>query len=108
MAQKTDKLKKVVRGKNGGYRPGSGRKPREKALTNYQTALRLMDDNIGQALAVLIGGLKDKDKNYRLKCAEILMKKALPDKSRHEVQANMQVEYVIDIIDDDGEGEADS
>lgn len=65
---------------NGGKRQGAGRKPRSERLSNYDKALKLLDDSIEKALQVLIDGLDDENKQYRIRCAELLLKKALPDK----------------------------
>ena len=81
----------------GGKRPNSGRKKREKAFTNYQKALRLLDDSIEEALSVVIKGLRDEDKAHRLKCAELLIKKALPDKQKIDLDqdSTIKVEFII-------------
>ena len=64
---------------HGGVRPNSGRKPIEKRLSNYEKAVKMLDDNVESALKVLIDGLKDSDKNYRFRCSELILKKAIPD-----------------------------
>ena len=64
---------------NGGARPGAGRPKLTKKLSNYDKSLGLLNDNIIPALKVLVDGLKDEDKRYRFDCAELLLKKALPD-----------------------------
>lgn len=61
-----------------------GRKPRRQQLTKYSKALKLLDENIEEALQVVITGLRDNDRYYRLKCAELLLKKAIPDKKQNE------------------------
>jgi MFS superfamily sulfate permease-like transporter len=71
---------------HGGARPNSGRKPREKVLTNYQKAIKLLDNSIEQAIETLIECLSDDSVQVRLKAAEILLKKTLPD--RKEVDLN--------------------
>jgi hypothetical protein len=65
---------------HGGARPNSGRKPIEQRLTNYGKAIRMLDDNVEAALQVVIDGLKSESAAYRLKCAELLLKKSMPDK----------------------------
>jgi hypothetical protein len=96
----TDKsgvAEKPAKGKNGGPRPNSGRKPIEKRLSNYERAVKLLDDNVEKALDVLIKGLTDPDKNYRMRCAEILLKKTIPDKKHIDMPA---MEITIKYADD--------
>jgi len=84
----------------GGYRPNSGRKPIEKRLSNYEKAIKMLDDSVEDALQVLIDGLDSDDKNYRLRCAEILLKKSIPDKNRQEVtgEDGEAIEHTIRVI----------
>jgi hypothetical protein len=89
---------------NGGKREGSGRKPVEKRLTNYAKAIRLLDDNIESALQVVIDGLKDENKQYRLKCAEILLKKSLPDKK--EIAGADGSPILVEVVLKDAEPES--
>ncbi len=72
--------KSKVKSKKGGARPGAGRKPKVKMLSNYEKAIRLLDDNVESAIQVLVDGLKNKSLVHRIKCAEILLKKTLPDR----------------------------
>ena len=63
---------------HGGPRANSGRKPKAKRISNYERAIRMLDDNIEKVLQVLIDGLEDADKVHRVRCAELLAKKTLP------------------------------
>lgn len=82
--RKSVKKKKDGRSANGGKREGAGRKVRAQKMTNYNKALKILDDHIEDALYVLIEGLSDKNKYYRFKCAELMLKKSLPDKKATE------------------------
>ena len=70
--------------KRGGPRPGSGRKKIAEKLTNYSRAVSMLDESICEALAVVRAGLKDRNKLYRFKCAELVVKKAIPDRVHFE------------------------
>jgi len=86
----------------GGLRPGSGRKPRAVKLSNYDKALNMLDNSICTALDILIKGLKDKNKNYRYRCAELLLKKALPDKLDIDENYKHKIELIeVDYADND-------
>ena len=69
----------------GGVRSGSGRKPKSERLSNYDKAIGLLNENVIEALNVLIKGLNDKDKLYRLRCSELLLKKSIPDQKAVDV-----------------------
>jgi hypothetical protein len=71
--------------KRGGKRPGSGRKPRAKKLSNYDAALKMLDDSICDALQVLIDSLKDGNQYTKIRAAELILKKTLPDKIEAQV-----------------------
>jgi len=71
--------------KKGGKRTGAGRKTRAEKLSNYDRAIKMLDDSIEMTLQTLIDGLGAKDPVLRIKCAEILLKKTLPDKKRSEI-----------------------
>ena len=85
---------------HGGKRPNSGRKPVEKRLSNYQKAIRMLDENVENALQVLIDGLYDKDMNYRLRCAELLLRKSISDKTNIELtgEDGEPVQHRIEIV----------
>jgi len=97
LVEKPKKHQAGNKGKRGGAQPGSGRKPLEKRLSNYERACKLLDDNVEKALDVLIKGLSDSDKNYRMRCAEILLKKSIPDKKHIEMPS---MEILIKYEDD--------
>lgn len=76
----TEKIKKT----RGGARAGAGRKALHKKLSNYNKAISLLDENIITAIDVLIKGLNSRSVNFRLRSAELLLKKSLPDKTSIE------------------------
>ncbi len=76
---------KVPKKKKGGKRTGAGRKTRAEKLSNYDRAIKMLDDSIEMTLQTLINGLQDEDVAVRIKCAETLLKKTLPDKKRSEI-----------------------
>ena len=69
----------------GGNRPGPGRKPKIKHLSNYHKALKMFDDNIEAAIQVLVDSFTDDDVNVRIRAAEIFLKKTISDKKTNEV-----------------------
>lgn len=90
----------------GGVRPGAGRKSREQALTNYGRAIKMLDDSVEYAIQTLINGLEDDEPAVRVKCAEILLKKAVPDKKNRgegespgAMVSNEEVERAIAAVD---------
>lgn len=72
----------------GGKRPGAGRKPKVKKLTNYEKALKLLDDDVETNIKFLIGLRNDKRHGIqtRLRSAEILLNKTLPNKKVEETK----------------------
>ena len=56
------------------------RKIAENSRNTPRTAIRLLDDNIEKTINTLLDLLDDGDKKIRLKAAEILLKKTLPDR----------------------------
>jgi len=73
-----------MKGLMGGL-PGGGRTPKALQLKNYSKALKLLDDNIEEALGVIIKGLHSTDKYFKFRCAELLIRKVLPDKKSKEI-----------------------
>ncbi len=71
-------------------KPKKGRKSKKDKMSNYNEAMSLLNKAVLPALQVLIDGLDDSNKYYRYKCAELLLKKSIPDKKA--------------IIDSDGNG----
>lgn len=98
MAGVTKETTLAVRGPGGGL-PGSGRTPKALQFKNYPKAIKLLDDNVEEALNVLIDGLRsthmvqrgennwveEPDKWFRYNCAIQLLKKAIPDKKIKEI-----------------------
>lgn len=92
----------------GDYTLGSGRTPKALQLKNYSKILRLLDDSAEDALKVLTDGLSDENPWVRIRCAETILKKYIPDKKIKELTgpgggpvqiANIdQREAVINII----------
>lgn len=87
--------------KKGGKRPGAGRPKKIKKLSNYDRGIKLLDDNIEDALNYLADNIKlgkkvqqaklklkrpivDKDDLAVIKLgaysADVMLKKALPDR----------------------------
>lgn len=94
-----EELKKKT--KKGGARPGAGRPKKIKKLSNYDRAIKLLDDNIEESLNYLADNIKlgkkvqsaklklkqpviDKDDLAVIKLgaysAEVILKKSLPDR----------------------------
>ena len=71
--------------RRGGKMPGCGAPTMKSKLANYKNGIRMLDDNIEDALQVLIDWLSDEDKFFRLKCAELLLKKTIPDKKTLDI-----------------------
>ena len=67
----------------------------------------MLDDSVEHALGVIIAGLKDKDKHYRLKCAEILLKKTMPDRQNLDFGDDGKIEIEFYITDATGPKEKD-
>jgi len=64
----------------GGKRLGAGRpKILDLRSGQYSTAISLIDDNSVKAVEVLIKGLSARSWPIKIKCAELLLKKRLPD-----------------------------
>jgi len=80
MSKKTE----IIKGP-GSCLPGVGRTPKALQLKNYSTVLKLLDDSVEDAFKVIKDGLKDKEPWVRLRCAEIILKKYLPDKKIREI-----------------------
>jgi hypothetical protein len=78
---------------------GGGRPPRSLQLKNYDKALNLLDNNIEEALNVLINGLRDDDKYFRFNCACVLIKKVLPDKKSKEISTPNNKPISLEITD---------
>ncbi|MFW9871966.1 MAG: hypothetical protein ACFFG0_02615 [Candidatus Thorarchaeota archaeon] len=76
--------KELLQGPMGGL-PGSGRTPKALQLKKYKKVLQLLDDSVEEAFQVLRDGLRNKDPYMRLRCAEIILKKYLPDKKVKEL-----------------------
>ena len=72
--------------KHGGKREGSGRKAIEKELTTYQKSLSLLDDNSDKVIQTILELLDDDSKTIRLKAAEILLKKIMPDRKQLDIE----------------------
>lgn len=71
----------IVTGKiNSRGKKRSGKKGRIELISNYERAMSLLDSSVIDAIQVLIEGLDDSNKYYRFKCAELLLKKTVPDK----------------------------
>lgn len=83
----------------GGARPGAGRKPMSKKLSNYEKACKMLDDNIMDVLTVLLTGLNDPDKIYRQNCARILLNKSIPDRHKSEITGDGggAIKHIIEI-----------
>ena len=84
MVDKNETVKKP----RGGKRPGAGRKPKVKHLTNYEAALKLLDDDVEDNIKFLIG-LRNNKKNgiqTRLRASELLLNKTLPNKKEEETK----------------------
>lgn len=71
--------------KTGGPMPNSGRKPRIKHLSNYHKALKMFDDNVEDAIQVLVDSFLDPDPHVRIRAAEIFLKKTIADKKQNEL-----------------------
>ena len=86
--------------RRGGRKPGSGRKPKIPKLSNYDKAIRLLDDNIEDSLGLLADNVKaakilrkklalakrvpigDEKDEVKLgtNSADIILRKSLPDR----------------------------
>lgn len=73
-------------GGKGGARPGSGRKPRPDDPTLLNKLYAVLDEGAPKALQVLIDALKSKDEKIRVKAADIITRKVLPDRSMLDIQ----------------------
>lgn len=69
----------------GGGIIASGRTPKALQLKNYGKILNLLDDCAEDALKVLIDGLDDENPWVRVRCAETILKKYIPDKKIKEM-----------------------
>ncbi len=92
------------RANNGGAREGSGRKPIEKRLSQYDECISLLDKDAPKNLQFLMDTRDNEDEAMRdrLKCAEIIAKKTLPDKSKTELDGNIKTDISL-VIDPDEE-----
>ena len=69
----------------GGPRPGSGRPPKPKDENLLQRLYAVLDEVSPRALHVLTDLLASKDEKIRLRAAEAILKKTLPDQAMLEV-----------------------
>lgn len=74
----------IIKGPGGGL-PGAGRTPKAMQLKNYSVVLNLLDDSVEEAFDVIKEGLKDENVWVRIRCAEMILKKYLPDKKIKEI-----------------------
>ena len=83
---------------HGGVREGSGRKPIEKKLSNYNIAISLLDSDIEKNIEFLIQTRNDGEAPLRdrIKCAEIILKKILPDRSEVDNTHNLPEDFNIE------------
>jgi hypothetical protein len=61
------------------------RSNKELQLQMQEEALQLVHNSLADAVAVLIDGLDDEDPYIRIRCAEDILRKVLPDKKTKEV-----------------------
>ena len=61
------------------------RKNKEKQLLMQEQAIDLVHEHLEDAVQVLVDGLYDEDKWIRIRSAETLLRKALPDKKTKEI-----------------------
>ena len=74
------------------------KKPKEEnlQLKKYQAVIDKLDNSIEHAMDVLIDLLDSDDENIRLRTAELLLKKYLPDKKSKEKEKDKVVQINID------------
>ncbi len=84
--------------KHGGKRADSGRKPVEKKLTNYEKALRILNDDIEENLNFLISVRDNKLKDLtnasmteRVRAAQLLLSRTIPEKK--ELEKTMDIPF---------------
>lgn len=70
----------------GGPRPGSGRPPKPKDENLLQRLYDVLDEVSPRALHVLTELLTSEDEKIRLRAAEAILKKTLPDQAMLEVE----------------------
>lgn len=56
----------------------------ERKLKNSDRAWEMLDENILNALQVVIDGLTSPDRYFKFRCAELLIRKVLPDKKEKQ------------------------
>lgn len=85
---------KKEKGKHGGVRKNSGRKPKEKVLSNYDKAFKILDDDVEKNLNFLINVRDNKLKDNtikvkvsmteRVRASQLLLSRTIPEKKEPE------------------------
>jgi len=70
----------------GGPRPGSGRKPKPSDPTLLEKLYENLDEAAPKAMRVLDEALSSEDEKVRIKAAELILRKVLPDQSMLDLQ----------------------
>ena len=82
--------------RRGGATKGSGRPSKISKLSNYNISLKLLDESMPDAIAVLREGMgPENDMVIRIKCAETILKKVIPDKKEQKVIDNPNSKKVM-------------
>jgi hypothetical protein len=76
--------KDIIVGPVGGLL-GGGRRPKALQLQNYEKVLKVIDQTAEEAVAVIREGLQHPDWNIKIRCAQIVLNKYIPDKKSKEV-----------------------
>lgn len=76
---------KPARGSSIGGQLGAGRPPKALQLKNYEKALKFLDDTVEEALQVIKDDLHHPDAYVRIRCAELILRKYIPDKKIKEI-----------------------
>ena len=87
-------MENKVKNKAGGKREGAGRKTVEKRLTNYEKALRILDDDVEDNLNFLIKVREGKFKvsmTERVRAAQLLLTRTIPEKK--EIEKTMELPF---------------
>src|SRR3990167_769174 len=92
MVEKVEKL--VSRFRHGGARPGSGRPPKPKNPTILERAYGLLDESTLPAIQCVVDLLTDPSPSVRLRAAELILAKTIPDQS-HTDHGGLSIVNVV-------------
>lgn len=80
----------------GGPRPGSGRKPKPSDPSLLDRLYETLDESAPKALKVLDNALRSDDEKTRVKAAELILRKVLPDRSMLDMKTEADDDRVPD------------